>query len=915
MKLDKLYLHTADEVCKFFDTDSVDGLSTKEVKKRLSKFGLNELKEEDKVPLWVHFIKQFKDFMVIVLMIATVLSIILGEYTDAITIFIIIMLNAFLGFIQEYRAEQSINSLKKLTSQISTVVRNGFHQQINSTQIVPGDLLILEPGNKVTADARLIEIQNLEIDESTLTGESLPVKKEIHTVTSEKLSLGDRTNMVYSGTIVLSGRGKAVVCTTGSHTEIGKIASVLQKKVNEKTPLEKKLEELGKKLVFWCIAVCILVSLIGILKGESIFLMLMSGISLAVAIIPEGLPAIVTVALALGMQRMIAHNAIVRRLPAVETLGCINVICSDKTGTLTKNEMTVRKIFTCKNRYLITGDGYDIKGDFINVDLKNEASNDMILKKCLEFSSLCNNSRLKRNNIEISGAWRKKNNNWTIEGDPTEGALIIVAAKFDIWRNILEKDYQKINEIPFESSRAKMSVVYRKGNEYFLITKGAPDEIIKLCSKYSSGINDNLLDEENRKKIMHENENMTKDALRVLAIAYKKLTKNQLDGIDETIETDLTFVGLVGMVDPPRSEAKKAIKICKLAKIRPIMITGDHPNTALAIAKELEIYDEKRSEVLTGKEIDKFTSDELAKHIDTTNVYARVSPFHKLKIVQCLKKQGYVVAMTGDGVNDAPAVKEADIGVCMGRNGTDVTKESSDMILIDDNFATIVAAVEEGRSIYDNIRKFIRYLLACNTGEVLTMLIASLIYLPLPLLPVQILWVNLITDGLPALALGVDKNNSNIMCRPPRNKKDSIFSKGLSKKIIFKGIQIGCSTILVFSLILFSKHDLELARTMAFTTLVFSQMFHVFDCRSEYVNCIEAGLFENKYLLSAVACSVIMHISVIYHPFFNDIFSTVPMSLEEWGIILLISGWNFIISALKHIFSYRKTAGKVFKAR
>lgn len=912
MEIDKLYLHTPDEVCDFFNTDITEGLSTKTARNRLQKFGFNELKEENKIPLWLHFIKQFKDFMVIVLIIATILSILLGEYTDAITIIIIIIINAVLGFVQEYRAEQSINSLKKLTSQISTVLRNGFYQQINSNIIVPGDILILESGNKITADARLIENKGLEIDESTLTGESVPVKKDITTMACEKISLGDRINMVYSGTIVLGGRGKAIVSATGSNTEIGKIASVLQKKTAEKTPLEKKLEELGKTLVIWCLAICTLVAMIGILKGESVLLMCMAGISLAVAIIPEGLPAIVTVALALGMQRMIKHNAIIRRLPAVETLGCVNVICSDKTGTLTKNEMTVRKIFTCTNRYLITGDGYDIKGEFINADFDNKHVNDLVLKKCLEFSSLCNNSRLKRNNIEFSGTWRKGKNNWSIEGDPTEGALIVAAAKLDIWRSILEKEYQKINEIPFESSRAKMSVVYKKGNEYILITKGAPDEIIKLCKRYVGMFGDEILDEKNKEKIMNENDSMTKDALRVLAIAYKKLSKNDLSKIDDKIENGLTFVGLIGMIDPARTEAKQAIEVCKLANIRPIMITGDHPNTAMAIAKELKICDEKRNQLLTGQDIDKLTLNELTKHIENTNVYARVSPFHKLKIVQCLKKSGYVVAMTGDGVNDAPAVKEADIGICMGKNGTDVTKESSDMILIDDNFSTIVAAVEEGRSIYENIRKFIRYLLACNTGEVLTMLIASLINLPLPLLPVQILWVNLITDGLPALALGIDKNGSDIMCRPPRSRNDGIFSKGLSKKIIIKGIQIGFSTIFVFSLILFSRHDLELARTMAFTTLVFSQIFHVFDCRSEYLNCIEAGIFKNKYLVGAVTCSILMHISVIYHPFFNRVFSTVAITFEDWLIILLISGWNFVINVVQYIFSRNKVFQKVF---
>lgn len=913
MGSDKWYTRTAEETLVFWDTDKEDGLSTSEVKKRLNKFGFNEIVEKEKTSWWKRLVAQFQDFMVLILLGATLISAFLGEYVDAITILAIVIINAILGFVQEFRAEKSMEALKKLAAPTAHVIRNGTPQQIPAKDLVPGDILILESGDKLSADGRLVAGQGVEIEEAALTGESLPVRKVADRVYNENSPLGDRKNMVYAGTVVTRGRGKAVVCATGMATEVGCIAGMIQESVNEATPLEKRLEHLGRWLVWGCLAICLIVVMTGVARGEPLFLMCMAGISLAVAAIPEGLPAIVTVALALGVQRMIKRNAIVRKLPAVETLGCTTVICSDKTGTLTQNAMTVRRIFTGSNAYELTGSGYDIKGDFLLHKQVFHPKSDKLLTYCLEIAALCNNSVLKRNDVSIAGLWRRTNDSaWSIEGDPTEGALIVAAAKADIWRANLEKLQTRIGEVPFESDRRRMSVIYQCNGEYYLYTKGAPDTILEMCRSYNNGRNEIPINSDILSKLSTANEEMTSQALRVLAVAYRKISKVEAEYPSEQSETNLTFIGLIGMIDPPRDEAKRAIEVCKQAGIKTVMITGDHRNTAMAIASELKMFDESKNLVLTGQELDLLSDNELSKVANNVTVYARVSPAHKLRIVKALKKQGHIVAMTGDGVNDAPAIKEADIGIAMGCTGTDVTKEASAMILADDNFATIVAAVEEGRGIYDNIRKFIRYLLACNTGEVLTMFIAALAGLPMPLLPVQILWVNLVTDGLPAMALGVDNNDPNIMCRPPRHPSESVFSRGLSRKIIGRGIQIGLSTVLVFSIVYYLKNDLNLARTMAFSTLVFSQMFHVFDCRSETYSVFEAGLFSNKFLVMAALCSTCMQISVIYNPFLSSVFATVPMGVYDWILVLGISGWTFILNGFKYIFFRRQVARAVF---
>lgn len=902
MNTDKWYTRSAQEVIVHWQTHQDDGLTSSDIKKRLSSFGYNEMIEKEKAAWWKRLVAQFQDFMVLVLLAATLISACLGEYVDAVTILVIVIVNAMLGFVQESRAEQSMAALKKMAAPTAHVIRNGLLQQVPARQLVPGDIIVLEPGDKIAADGRLVDVQNLEVEEAALTGESLPVRKVADKQYSGDSSLGDRKNMVYAGTSVIKGRGKAVVCATGMVTEVGRIADMIQDNDYESTPLEERLASLGRLLVWGCLGICIIVVVTGVMKGEPLFLMCMAGISLAVAAIPEGLPAIVTVALAIGVQRMIKRNAIIRKLPAVETLGCTTVICSDKTGTLTQNAMTVGKVYSNGQLYDVTGTGYDIKGNFLLNKQEFDAKKDKCLTQCLEISVLCNNSILKRNNIGITGLWRSApTTGWSIEGDPTEGALVVAAAKANIWRSEVEKTQRRLAEIPFESERFRMSVIYEKNNNYFVYVKGAPDVILGLCQYYTNQSGAVALTPIIKSEILSAHEKLTEQAFRVLAVAYRQISKAEAEHSSADIEKELVFGGLIGMMDPPRQEAKQAIATCHQAGIKTVMITGDHRNTAIAIAKQLKMFDNESNQAVTGAELDELNDEELGKRIQHITVYARVSPAHKLRIVKMLKREGHIVAMTGDGVNDAPAIKEADIGIAMGINGTDVTKEAASMVLADDNFATIVAAVEEGRGIYENIRKFIRYLLSCNLGEVLTMFIATLAGLPLPLLPVQILWVNLVTDGLPAMALGVDPNDRNIMNRQPRNPRESVFSRGLSRKIIARGLQIGITTVLVFASIYFLRHDLAEARTMGLCTLVFTQMFHVFDCRSEIFSVFEIGLFKNKYLLFATGCSLFMQLLLVYHPFMRSIFATVPLDAVDWLIILCVSGWTFVVGAIRYL--------------
>lgn len=900
------YTLSTQELEDKFKVSACTGLTKEEAELRREKYGDNRLSEERKRPWWISFAQQFQDFMVLVLLGATLISAFLGEYTDAITILIIVLVNAVLGFVQEYRAEQSMRSLRELSSPTAHVLRGGNHTEVLSAEIVPGDVILLEAGDKVPADARIIGDVDLFADESPLTGESMPVHKHSRVILDEKTPLGDQANMLHAGTVITKGRAVAIVCATGMQTSVGRIAGMIQEHTAEKTPLEVRLQELGKYLVAICFAICALVVVIGVWRGEEIFLMCMAGISLAVAAIPEGLPAIVTVVLALGMQKMMRRKAIIRKLPAVETLGCVTVICSDKTGTLTQNKMTVREIITPSGRYEVAEEQM-LRSER---DTKEKELTDT-LRNAIETAVLCNNSVIRKRDITIGGHWRGRQESVMIDGDPTEGALTIVGTRWGIWREQLEQSMVRVGEIAFTSERKRMSVVYEKAKERIIYTKGAPDRILELCGYYlaENGMV-RPLSPQIKQDIEVQYEEMASRSLRVLATAYRTVKRNE--EITESMERQLIFTGLFGMMDPPRPEASAAIRTCREAGVRTIMITGDHPSTALAIAKEIGICQNDEGTVLTGRQIDSMTENDFARAIRTVSIYARVAPEHKLKIVRALKQQGEIVAMTGDGVNDAPAIREANVGIAMGKGGTDVAREASAMVLSDDNFATITAAIEEGRGIYDNIRKFIRYLLACNTGEVLTMFLTSLLGMPLPLLPVQILWVNLVTDGLPAMALGIDPNEKDSMKRPPRKPNEGVFSRGLSRKIVLRGIQIGVTTVAVFGAVYYMTGDLVKARTMALTTLVMCQMFHVLDCRSEYCNALEAGILRNRFLIGAMTTSIIMHIAVIYVPFLQSIFSTVSLTIEDWGIILFVSGWQMLFYLMKMPFSKRKIARTSF---
>ena len=883
------------DVAKVLEVHPGKGLNLKEVRGRLEEVGKNVLAVKKGTHPVFLFLGQFKDFMVLVLLAATVVSGLLGEIADSITIMAILMINAILGFIQEFRAERSMESLRNLTAPEARVLREGMEQRIPATDVVPGDIVLLDTGDRIPADLRWIQAVNIQVEESALTGESHPVGKSIAPLMDEYTPMADRQNMGYMGTAIVNGRGAGVVVATGMETEMGVIAGMIQSVEDDETPLQKRLAELGKWLVLISFIVCAAVVVVGILRGEDFYKMFFTGVSLAVAAIPEGLPAIVTVALAVGVQRMVKRQAIIRKLPAVETLGCATVICSDKTGTLTQNEMTVRQIYSDGRKVTVSGQGYDPKGEFYGANPEKERDP---LNAGLKIAALCNNSVLTKKGVQVAGLFRSKGKDapWGIEGDPTEGAILVAAAKAGIWREVLERKQERIGELPFDSDRKRMSVVYQTKQGRRAYVKGAPDMVLRLCQKELTrqGVVDLSL--ERKKSIMRANDEMARHALRVLAVAEKPLSES--DPLDESVEEDLTFVGLLGMIDPPRPSAVKAIKVCRQAGIKPVMITGDHRLTAESVAQELGIIRGSSGGVITGAELERTSDEDLSKKIMDISVFARVTPKDKLRIVRAYKKRGQVVAMTGDGVNDAPAVKEADIGIAMGKTGTDVTKEASSMVLGDDNFATIVAAVEEGRGIYDNIRKFIRYLLSCNLGEVLTMFVAVLVGLPLPLLAIQILWVNLVTDGLPAMALGVDKAEPGIMNRPPRAPGESIFARGLAKKILIRGTIIGLGTLFVFVTALFMGVSILGARTMAFTTLVFSQLFHVFECRSEERSIFEIPLFSNLYLIGAVTISTIMQLCVVYLEPLQAIFKTTPLVGWQWVLILCVAGGPSVVIGL-----------------
>ncbi|MGE5592238.1 MAG: cation-translocating P-type ATPase [Betaproteobacteria bacterium] len=896
-------------VASILRTSLVAGLSPREAERRLSRNGPNEIQRTRKASALRMFADQFSDFMVLVLIAAAGISVALGETGDALAILAIVTLNAALGFLQEYRAERSLEALKELAAPSARVIRDGVPVEVKAREVVPGDLLLVEVGDRIPADARLVEMTALEVEESALTGESVPVVKRSDDVLPAAVPLGDRRNMVFMGTVVTRGRGKAVVVATGMDTEIGRIAHLIQEEREELTPLQQRLEHLGRTLVLVCVALCAFLSAAGVWRGEGVIEMFLAGVSLAVAAIPEGLPAVVTIALALGVQRMSRRNAIVRRLPAVETLGCTTVICSDKTGTLTRNQMTLTELDLGGRVIEVTGTGYAPFGQFIEAGRPLDPLGDEHLAMALRIGLYCNNARLTCGGraagpeavmqpATARGTRRgPAAERWGILGDPTEGALVVAAAKAGLLRERPPSGGRAalLHEIPFDPERRMMTTVYENpgGGGAVAYVKGAPEVLVGLSSSLLVGGRVRAVTRNDRDIILARSARMAARGLRVLALAYRELPEGlRLDAQSAgRLETDLVFVGLAGMVDPPREDVKRAIGTARGAGIRTLMVTGDHAGTAMAVARALELADDD-VRAITGPELDHMTGEALSKAVATTSVFARVSPEHKLRIVRTLKSQGHVVAMTGDGVNDAPAVKEADIGVAMGMSGTDVTREAAAMVLADDNYATIVAAVEEGRGIYDNIRKFIRYLLACNAGEVLSMFIAVLVGLPLPLVPMQILWMNLVTDGLPAIALGVDPVDPDVMTRKPRDPKEGVFSRGLGLKIASQGVFIGLCTIAAFLVSLFLHADITRARTVAFTSLVMAQLFYVFHCRSEYRSIVELSPWSNPYLVGAVLVSSVMQLSVIYWPAVQGVFHTTPLGGIDWLIVLVFSGWS-----------------------
>ncbi|PLS06495.1 calcium-translocating P-type ATPase, SERCA-type [Neobacillus cucumis] len=867
-----------DQVEKALETDFSSGLSQEEVKKRVKQHGLNELEEGEKQSALLLFFSQFKDFMVLVLLAATLISGLLGEYIDAIAIIAIVIINGFLGFYQERRAEKSLQALKELSAPQVSVMRDGQWIKIPSKEIVIGDIIKFASGDRIGADVRVIESKSLEIEESALTGESVPVAKHIDPLSNPNPGIGDMENIAFMGTMITRGSGLGVVIATGMKTAMGQIADLLQNAETQDTPLQRRLEQLGKILITVALLLTVLVVIVGVLQGHELYEMFLAGVSLAVAAIPEGLPAIVTVALSLGVQKMIKKNAIVRKLPAVETLGCASVICSDKTGTMTQNKMTVTHLWSGGQTWTVDGVGYQPQGNFYRNEQTVQPREEKSLQQMLIFGMLCNHSEL-----------AMKDDEYILDGDPTEGALLVSAMKAGFDRHKLLEDFTIVNEFPFDSTRKMMSIhVKDKQERHFIVTKGAPDVVLGICESILWDERNQYLSKETHSKVQDAINGLASQALRTIAIAFKPIPANTLILSDHEAEKKLTFIGVQGMIDPPRPEVKAAVKECKEAGIKTVMITGDHVITAKAIAAQLGILT-KKSKVLDGKALANMTVEDLEEVVEDVSVFARVSPEHKLKIVKALQNRGHIVAMTGDGVNDAPAIKAADIGVAMGITGTDVAKEASALILLDDNFATIKAAIKEGRNIYENIRKFVRYLLASNVGEILVMLFAMLLALPLPLVPIQILWVNLVTDGLPAMALGLDQPEENVMKRGPRSPNEGVFSRGLGWKVVSRGFLIGLVTLLAFMIVYHNDpSQLPYAQTVAFATLVMAQLIHVFDCRSEK-SVLSRNPFGNQYLVWAVISSLLLMLVAIYYPPLQPIFHTLPIAAKDWLLILGLS--------------------------
>lgn len=882
------FAKTKEETLEELGVDPSVGLSSAEAKSRLEKYGENKLKGKPKKSLISLFFAQLKDWLIYVLLGAALITLVVGEYVDTIIILLVVILNAIIGVAQEHKAEKAIEALQQMTTPTALVRRDGKIVEVPSHEVVPGDIVILDAGRYIPADLRLLESVNLQIEESALTGESVPSDKDADAIHEDpKTPVGDKSNMAFMSTLVTYGRGEGVVVGTAMETEMGKIAKILDEDTQDLTPLQRRLGELGKTLGTIAIAICALIFIIGWLQGRDLFDMFLTAISLAVAAIPEGLPAIVAIVLALGVTRMSKINAIVKKLPAVETLGSVNIICSDKTGTLTQNKMTVVKYFTLDHEAEVpnTGSGFEAAPD---------------VEELIKTFVLCSDATYE---------------NGQGTGDPTEIALVVMGERFNLPREALHTAYRRVGERPFDSDRKLMSTLNQMEDGYRVHTKGAIDQILKISTTALVGGKIVPLTEEMKQRYLEASEAMSNDALRVLGAAFKT-TDRILE--PEELEKDLTVIGFVGMIDPPRVEVKDSIHEAKMAGITPIMITGDHKNTAFAIAKELGIA-ESITQCMTGAEIDALTDEEFAKRINHYRVFARVSPEHKVKIVKAFKDQGNIVSMTGDGVNDAPSLKSADIGVAMGITGTDVSKSASDMILTDDNFTTIVHAVREGRNIYENIKKSVIFLLSCNLGEVVAILASVLFFWPVPLIATQILWINLLTDTLPAIALGVDPGDKEVMKRKPRDPKESFFAHGAGTRAALGGLLIGLITIIAFAFGLSAEgyslstanipdETLAHGRTMAFIVLAASQLFYSLAKRNNTKSIFQIGLFSNKYLIGAIIIGLLLQVLVINIPVLAAAFGMQPISLADWGIAIGLAFLPLIVNEIIKIFMRMRKA-------
>lgn len=894
---------SARQVVEQLETREKDGLTSQEAAERLKKHGMNQLEEKPRPSFFAMVIDQLNNFIVIMLIVAAVISFLLGDTIEGIAIFAIVILNAILGVVQESRAEEALAALKRMAAPEAQVVRDGNRITLPARELVPGDIVYLEAGNFIPADLRLLEAINLRIEEAALTGESVPVQKVAADIYNQDASLGDRKNSAFMGTTVTYGRGLGVVTSTGMHTQLGLIAGMLQSVDDEQTPLQANLDQLGKTLGYACLVVCGLVFGVGLLKAagninlEVVTELFMVAVSLAIAAVPEGLPAVVTISLAMGMSEMVKRHALIRRLASVETLGSATVICSDKTGTLTQNKMTVTRLWADGKMFEITGNGYEIKGDFYlngeKVDIKKyPAAMDTLWAGVLN-----NDAQLQEvQNEEGQTTCR-------MIGDPTEGSILVAAAKTGTFANMMEKNYPREAEIPFDSDRKRMVTVHKVAeplpedtyiqaegankNWYTVAIKGAPDVVLKLCSYYETMDNKwEPLDDASRQRILDANDSMTKNALRVLGLAYRQQPEAPAEINSNELEQELCFLGLVGMIDPAREEVKPAMLNALGAGIRTIMITGDYPNTAQAIAEDIGLL-RPGHKVLTGHDLNAMSDEQLKIEVEHTDVFARVSPEHKMRIVDALKANDEVVAMTGDGVNDAPAIKRADIGVAMGITGTDVAKETADMVLTDDNYASIVSAIEQGRIIYSNIRKFVYYLISCNMAEIAIIFLAILISGRSPLTAIQLLWLNLVTDGAPALALANEKGDPDIMDQAPRPAKEPIINARMRVGIVVQTIAITAVVLTAYYLGLAEDSiHLETAETMAFVTLSVSELLRAFTARSEFYPILKIGLFTNKWMNYGVAASLVLIMAVVYVPFLNPIFNTVPLTLREWTFVL-----------------------------